>query len=101
VTSSQRSPLLPELPTLREAGIAGVEADAWVGLIAPSGTSPATLAKIHATVVAVLADPAAVEKLKAQFMVPVGNAAYQFRAVLKEEHDCWAPLIAAAGIKPE
>ena len=38
VTSAQRSPLLPDLPTLQEAGIAGVEADAWVGLIAPAGT---------------------------------------------------------------
>ena len=46
VTSPQRSSLLPDLPTLREAGIAGVEADAWVGLIAPAGTSEGVLARI-------------------------------------------------------
>jgi tripartite-type tricarboxylate transporter receptor subunit TctC len=58
VTSPQRSALLPSLPTLREAGIAGVEADAWVGLIAPAGTSEAVLARIHKAVVATLAEPA-------------------------------------------
>src|SRR5204863_1478848 len=46
VTSPRRSALLPTLPTLREAGIAGVEADAWVGLIAPSGTNETVLSKI-------------------------------------------------------
>ena len=101
VTSPQRSPLLPSLPTLREAGIAGVEADAWVGLIAPAGTSEAVLARIHKAVVAVLGEPALVEKLKVQFMVPIANSPDAFRAVLKEEHDRWAPIIAAGGIKAE
>ena len=101
VTSPQRSPLFPDLPTLREAGIAGVEADAWVGLIAPAGTSEAVLAKVHKSVVAVLAEPALVEKLKAQLMVPIGNSPDDFRAVLKQEHDRWAPIVAAGGIKVE
>jgi tripartite-type tricarboxylate transporter receptor subunit TctC len=101
VTSPQRSPLFPDLPTLREAGIAGVEADAWVGLIAPAGTSEAVLGKIHKAVVATLAEPALVEKLKTQFMVPIANSPDAFRAVLKEEHDRWAPIIAAGGIKVE
>ena len=101
VTSPRRSALLPTLPTLREAGITGVEADAWVGLIAPAGTSEAVLAKIHKEVVAVLADGAVVEKLKAQLMVPVANSPQAFKAVLKEEHDRWAPIIAAGGIKAE
>src|SRR5215813_3896867 len=101
VTSPRRSALLPSLPTLREAGIAGVEADAWVGLIAPAGTREAVLARIHAAVAAVLAEPPVVEKLKAQFMVPIVNSPDAFRAVLKEEHDRWAPIIAAGGIKAE
>ena len=101
VTSPKRSKLLPDLPTLGEAGIAGVEADAWVGLIAPAGTSEAVLAKISKEVVAVLADGAVVEKLKAQYMVPIANSPEAFKAVLKEEHDRWAPIIAAGGIKAE
>ena len=99
VTSPQRSPLLPDLPTLREAGIAGVEADAWVGLIAPAGTPAAVLAKIHKETVAALAEPEVAAKLKPQFMVPIGNTPDEFRAVMKAEHDRWAPIIAAGGIK--
>jgi tripartite-type tricarboxylate transporter receptor subunit TctC len=101
VTSPQRSLLLPNLPTLREAGIAGVEADAWVGLIAPAGTGEAILSRLQKEVAAVLGDPAVIEKLKAQYMVPVGGSPQAFRALLKEEHDRWAPIIAAGGIKVE
>ena len=101
VTSPERSALLPDLPTLREAGIAGVEADAWVGLIAPAGTPAATLAKIHKEVIAVLAEPGVVEKLAPQFMTPVGNTPAQFRAVLQDEHTRWSPIIEASGIKAE
>lgn len=101
VTSPKRSPLLSDLPTLGEAGIAGVEADAWVGLIAPAGTPQAVLDKIHKETVAVLAEPEVAAKLKPLFMVPIGNSADAFRAVMKEEHDRWAPVIAAGGIKVE
>jgi tripartite-type tricarboxylate transporter receptor subunit TctC len=101
VTSPKRSPLLPELPTLREAGIVGVEADAWVGLIAPAGTPAPVLAKIHKEVVAALAEPEVVAKLAKQFVAPVANTPEEFRAVMKEEHDRWAPIIAASGIKAQ
>jgi tripartite-type tricarboxylate transporter receptor subunit TctC len=101
VTSPKRSPLLPDLPTLGEAGIAGVEADAWVGLIAPAGTPQAVLAKIHKETIAVLAEPEVAAKLTPQFMVPIGNTPDAFRAVMKEEHDRWAPVIKAGGIKVE
>ena len=101
VTSPQRSALLPDLPTLQEAGITGVEADAWVGLIAPAGTSEATLAKVHKEVTAVLAEPEVAGKLKAQYMAVIAGTPAAFRSVLKEEHDRWAPIIAAGGIKVE
>ena len=101
VTSPQRSPLLPALLTLREAGVAGVEADAWVGLIAPAGTSEPVLAKIHQQIVLVLGSEALVEKLKAQLMVPIASSPAAFKALLREEHDRWAPIIAAGGIKAE
>jgi len=101
VTSPERSRLLPDLPTLREHAIAGVEADAWVGLIAPSGTPEKVLDAIHREAVAALAEPEVVARLGQQFVVPIANTPDQFRAVLKEEHDRWAPIIAAAGIKLE
>jgi tripartite-type tricarboxylate transporter receptor subunit TctC len=99
VTSPERSPLLPDLPTLREAGIAGVEADAWVGLIAPAGTPAAVLDRIQKETAAVLAEPEVVSKLAKQLVSPIASTPDQFRAVLKAEHDRWAPIIAAGGIK--
>jgi tripartite-type tricarboxylate transporter receptor subunit TctC len=101
VTSPERSALLPDLPTLREHAIAGVEADAWVGLIAPAGTPQPILGKIHKEAAAVLAEPEVVARLKKQFVVPIANTPAEFRAVLKAEHDRWAPIIAAAAIKAE
>jgi len=101
VTSPKRSPLLADLPTLGEHAIAGVEADAWVGLIAPAGTPEPVLARLHREAVAVLAEPEVVAKLAQQFVVPIANTPAEFRAVLKEERDRWAPIIAAAGIKME
>jgi tripartite-type tricarboxylate transporter receptor subunit TctC len=101
VTSPERSPLLPDLPTLREAGIVGVEADAWVGLIAPAGTPAPLLAKIHDETAAALADPDVVEKLATQYVTPIADSSDEFRAVLQAEHDRWGPIIAASGIKAE
>jgi tripartite-type tricarboxylate transporter receptor subunit TctC len=101
VTSPQRSAILPDLPTLREAGIAGVEADAWVGLIAPSATPAPVLERIHKEVTAALKEPDVVAALATHFMVPIASTPDAFRAVLKEEHDRWAPIIAAGGIKAE
>jgi tripartite-type tricarboxylate transporter receptor subunit TctC len=101
VTSAKRSALLPDVPTLAEAQLPGVEADAWVGLIAPAGTSAAILAKIQQEVVALMAEPAIIAKLRPQFMTPVANTPAQFRATLSEEHDRWAPIIVAGGIRPQ
>jgi tripartite-type tricarboxylate transporter receptor subunit TctC len=101
VTSPQRSRLLLDLPTLGEAGIAGVEADAWVGLIAPAATPAPVLDKIHKAAVSILGEPEVVAKLATQFVAPIANSPDEFRAVLKAEHDRWAPIIAAGGIKAE
>jgi tripartite-type tricarboxylate transporter receptor subunit TctC len=101
VTSPKRSPLLPDLPTLGELGIAGVEADAWVGLIAPAGTPAPILATIRQEAAAALAEPEVISKLATQFVAPIGNTPDQFRDVMKAEHDRWAPIIAAGGIKAE
>lgn len=101
VTSPKRSTLLPDLPTMAEAGIAGVEADAWVGLIAPAATPPAVIAQILALTRAVLALPAAAERLLPAFMVPVGSTTDEFRSVLRAERERWEPIIRAGQIKVE
>jgi tripartite-type tricarboxylate transporter receptor subunit TctC len=98
VTSATRSMLLPDVPTLRENGIDGVEAGAWVGLVAPANTPPAIQHRIWTAAVAVLAEPAARSKLALQYMEPVANTPDEFRAVIKQELDRWGPVIEKNGI---
>jgi tripartite-type tricarboxylate transporter receptor subunit TctC len=76
-----------ELPTLSEAGIANVEADAWVGLIAPAGISDAVRDRIYREAATVVADPAIVAKLQVQYMSPIASTPDEFRAVIRQEHD--------------
>jgi tripartite-type tricarboxylate transporter receptor subunit TctC len=93
VTSARRSALLPDVPTLRENGIDGVEADAWDGLIAPAKTPPEIIARLHAAAVAVLAEPAVRDKLALQYMEPVGDTPDEFRATIQQELNRWTPVI--------
>lgn len=97
-STPERSPYLREVPTLKESGVP-VEADAWLGLIAPAGIAPEIVAKLHAMTVKVLGRPEVRSKLEAQQMVPVGSSPEQFRALINAEIGRWAPVIQAAGIK--
>jgi tripartite-type tricarboxylate transporter receptor subunit TctC len=99
VSTAKRSAFLPNVPTLKESGI-DVEADAWMGLIAPGGTPPAVIDKINKEVVAILKLPEVREKLGTFLMEPIGNSPAEFRAAINAEIDRWAPVIKAAGIKP-
>jgi tripartite-type tricarboxylate transporter receptor subunit TctC len=98
VSTAKRSPYLPAVPTLKEAGI-DVEADAWMGMIAPAHTPEAIIAKIRHEVVEALQTGAVRDKLAAQLMEPIGNSPAEFRARIDGEIARWAPVIEAAGIK--
>jgi tripartite-type tricarboxylate transporter receptor subunit TctC len=98
VSTGKRSALLPDIPTLKEAGI-DVEADAWMGLIAPARTPEAAIAKIHDEVVDAIKAPEAREKLAVQLMEPIGNSPAEFRAVIEREVARWAPVIKAIDLK--
>ncbi len=98
VTTPKRSAFLPDYPTLKESGI-DVESDAWNGLIAPSGTPPAVIAKINAQVREVLALPAVIEKLKTQLIAPYPSTPEEMRVKIDNEKKLWADVIKAADIK--
>jgi tripartite-type tricarboxylate transporter receptor subunit TctC len=98
VSTAKRSPYLPDIPTLKEAGI-DVEADAWMGMIAPSHTPEAIVAKIRHEVVEAIGTAAVREKLAAQLMEPVGSSPSEFRARIDGEIDRWGPVIKAANVK--
>ena len=98
VSTARRSAFLPEIPTLKESGI-DVEADAWMGLIAPAGLPAAIIDKINQDVVEAIRTPAIREKLAAQLMEPVGNSPAEFRARIEAEIGRWDPVIKAANVK--
>jgi tripartite-type tricarboxylate transporter receptor subunit TctC len=98
VTSQQRSALLPDLPTLKEAGV-DVEANAWNGLIAPVKTPEPVVAAVSREVAEALRDPGIGEKLKALYMEPLGTSPAEFKAHVDAEMKRWAPVIKAREIK--
>lgn len=98
VSTAKRSPYLPEIPTLKEAGI-DVDADAWMGMIAPAHTPEPVIAAIQREVVEALGTAAVRDKLATQLMEPVGNSPAEFRARIDGEIARWAPVIAAANVK--
>jgi tripartite-type tricarboxylate transporter receptor subunit TctC len=98
VASAKRSPSLPELPTLAESGLPDVYADAWIGFIAPAKTPAPIVSKLHEQIVQILAEPAIRDKLRAQYMDPLGNSPAEFRALLGADRARWKPIIQKHGI---
>jgi tripartite-type tricarboxylate transporter receptor subunit TctC len=98
VSTAHRSPYLPDVPTLKEAGI-DVEADAWNGLIAPGATPKPIVDKIRKDVAEIIMQPAVREKLAAQLMEPIGSTPEELRARMDGEIARWGPVIKAANVK--
>jgi tripartite-type tricarboxylate transporter receptor subunit TctC len=97
ISTPQRSPLLPSIPTFREAGILNVEATAWIGIVAPAKTPQAVIDTLNRAFVGALKDPATVEKLKAQYMDPEPGTPAQFAAFMQAELKRWTPVIRRSG----
>lgn len=93
VTSEKRSSLMPDVPTLAEAGIEDVQADAWMGMVAPAGTPAPILEKLHREIVAILKMPEVAEQLNRVHMEPVGNTPQQMAAAIAADLKRWQPLI--------
>jgi tripartite-type tricarboxylate transporter receptor subunit TctC len=101
VTSAKRSPAAPDIPTIAESGLPGYEATSWYGILAPAGTPPQIVARLHEVLVSVIGAPDMKDKLAAQGLDPVGNTPQEFAAVIKSEIVKWAKVIKASGAKPE
>ena len=99
VTSLQRHPLLPEVPTVAESGYPGFEALSWQGMFAPAGTPPAILAKIHAELVKAIGAPDMKEYFASQGFFIGGNSPAEFRAFVEKEISKWAQIVKAANVK--
>jgi tripartite-type tricarboxylate transporter receptor subunit TctC len=100
-TSTARSDIFPDVPTFVEQGFAGVVADNWAGILAPSGTPAPAIAKLNAALVSALDDPAVRARLHNAGTAPAPSSPNDFAAYLREEQARWAKLIAEKGLKAE
>ena len=98
VTSAERFGIVPDLPTMIEAGYPGFVSVLSIGLMAPAGTSPAIVNKVHKDSVKVLAIPDVRERLRDIGMEVIGNSPAEFAAVIRAETPQWAKVIKDAGI---
>ena len=102
VTSAARSPALPDVPTIAEAGLPGYESIQWAGLLAPAKTQREIIEKLHKEVVSIMQTPEARERLaKLGNDVVTSASPEEFFAFIKAETVKWANVAKAAGIKPE
>ena len=101
VTSAKRSPLLPDLPTLAEAGISGFEAAAWQGIVVPTGTPNEIVQKLNAEVNKALTHPDIRSRLAAQGADILGGTPAEYAAYLRSEMPRWAKAVKDSGAKAE
>ena len=97
ISTPQRSPLLPNIPTFKETGVLDVVASAWIGLVAPAKTPAAIIERLNREFVAAMKDPAVVEKLRAQYMDPNPGTPAEFATYMQEELKRWTPVIKRSG----
>lgn len=101
VTEAQRTPVAPNIPTLAEQGIKGVNVTSWYGLLAPAGTPAPVAAQLAKDAAEILSQPDVQQKLTAQGMVQSTMAPAAFAKAMKDETAVWAGVIKARGIKAE
>ncbi len=98
VTSPQRSPILPDVPTFGELGYKGLSDSGWFGFFAPAGTPPEVVAKISTDINAILAEPEVQERLAPSGLVMKGSTPEEFAKVVKRDSDKWGAVIRQAGV---
>lgn len=101
VSTRERAPALPDVPTAIELGYKDYEMIGWFGLMAPAGTPPAIVEKVSAEVARALASPAIRERATEQGATPVGNSPAEFERFVRDEVAKWTRIIQQAGIKLE
>ena len=101
VLTDRRSPVLPGVPTLAEAGLTNIDVRKWLGFVAPAGTPPAAIARLNAAFEAILREPATREWMDRQGLEPVGGSAESFARYLIDDEAKWRAVVARMGIGVE
>jgi len=98
---ANRSPLLPDVPTISEAGLPGFEVGSWYGFHAPAGTPPAIIGKLHAEMVKAMNTPELRERFASVGAETIANTPEQYGAFVQAELRKWGKVIRAAGVKAD
>ena len=101
VTSSKRSPSLPNVPTVAESGFPGFEAPAWWAVLAPANTPPDVLKRMNDALNKALKSPDVAKKLEAQGIDVIGGTADVARVFMDKQMDIWAKVVKDNGIKAD
>ena len=99
VTSRRRATVVPDVPTMSEAGLPAIDADAWFGLMAPTGTPAPVIERLHRESVRILGQGDVHKRLADLGMAVVANSPAEFGALITSDTARWAKVIKAAGIK--
>lgn len=99
VTSQERSPILPEVPTMAEAGVADFDVTNWVGVMSPAGTPGSVVQKINTELAKTLASPVMKERFQFHGITPNGSTPEEFRKFLDAEIERWGQVVKAAGLQ--
>ncbi len=100
-TGKARSEVLPDVPTIAEAGVPGYEATIWLGLMAPKNTPPQIVERLNAEVARIVANPEVAKAWRAQGAVPMTMSVAEFTKYLNDDIVKWARIVKISGAKPE
>jgi len=99
-TTTTRSVVLPDLPTVAEQGFPGFQSTAWIGAVAPARTPEPIVRRLSEELVRIIRSDDVRGRLIAIYFQPVGTAPEALRLLMREEADRWGKVIKAAGVKP-
>jgi tripartite-type tricarboxylate transporter receptor subunit TctC len=99
VSTAKRWPTLPQVPTFAEQGIAGVQAEAWMAMVAPAKTPDAIINRLYQAVKEALDSAEAKEQMKKFGFEPVGIPPAEFAKRIEEEEKRWSKVVEAAGLR--
>lgn len=101
VTSTKRSPLLPDVATIAESGFPGYESDTWIATFVPRATPPDVVAKLHNATLAALKDPAVAARMESQAGLIIGGSPSELDALVAREIRQFTQVVREQGLKPE